>query len=94
MRCSSLIDWPVYPRRAEHNTVAKGGNRIWVELRAAGTALSVTPAPRHALGSGRAISAVLGEGRARAAKRVDEAMRPLGWTTCRMGRAGLRVASR
>ena len=20
------VDWPVYPRRAEHNTVAKGGN--------------------------------------------------------------------
>ena len=23
----SLVDWPVYPRRAEHNTVAEGGNR-------------------------------------------------------------------
>jgi hypothetical protein len=22
-----LVDWPVYPRRAEHNTVAEGGNR-------------------------------------------------------------------
>ena len=21
------VDWPVYPRRAEHNTVAVGGNR-------------------------------------------------------------------
>ena len=21
------VDWPVYPRRAEHNTVAEGGNR-------------------------------------------------------------------
>jgi hypothetical protein len=25
------VDWPVYPRRAEHNTVAKGGNRRWAE---------------------------------------------------------------
>jgi len=25
------IDWPVYPRRAEHNTVAEGGNRRWAE---------------------------------------------------------------
>ena len=23
------VDWPVYPRRAEHNTVAEGGNRRW-----------------------------------------------------------------
>ena len=21
------VDWPVYPRRVEHNTVAEGGNR-------------------------------------------------------------------
>ena len=21
------VDWPVYPRRAEHNTVTEGGNR-------------------------------------------------------------------
>jgi hypothetical protein len=26
------VDWPVYPRRAEHNTVAEGGNRRWAEL--------------------------------------------------------------
>jgi hypothetical protein len=25
------VDWPVYPRRAEHNTVAEGGNRRWGE---------------------------------------------------------------
>ena len=25
------VDWPVYPRRAEHNTVAKGGNRRWAD---------------------------------------------------------------
>ena len=25
------VDWPVYPRRAEHNTVAEGGNRRWAE---------------------------------------------------------------
>ena len=25
------VDWPVYPRRAEHNTVAEGGNRGWAE---------------------------------------------------------------
>ena len=25
------VDWPVYPRRAEHNTAAEGGNRRWVE---------------------------------------------------------------
>ena len=23
------VDWPVYPRRAEHNIVAEGGNRGW-----------------------------------------------------------------
>ena len=23
------VDWPVYPRRAEHNTVTEGGNRRW-----------------------------------------------------------------
>jgi hypothetical protein len=26
------VDWPVYPRRAEHNTVAEGGNRGWAEI--------------------------------------------------------------
>ena len=25
------VDWPVYPRHAEHNTVAGGGNRRWAE---------------------------------------------------------------
>ena len=25
------VDWPVYPRRAKHNTVAEGGNRRWAE---------------------------------------------------------------
>ena len=25
------VDWPVYPRRAKHNTVAEGGNRICAE---------------------------------------------------------------
>ena len=25
------VDRPVYPRRAEHNTVAEGGNRRWAE---------------------------------------------------------------
>ena len=29
------IDWPVYPRRAEHNTVAEGGNRGWAEIASA-----------------------------------------------------------
>ena len=29
------VDWPVYPRRAEHNTVAEGGNRRWA-IRTAG----------------------------------------------------------
>ena len=27
------VDWPVYPRRAEHNTVAEGGNRRWETAR-------------------------------------------------------------
>ena len=26
------VDWPVYPRRAEHNTVAEGGNRRLAEM--------------------------------------------------------------
>ena len=26
------VDWPVYPRRAEHNTVVEGGNRRWAEI--------------------------------------------------------------
>ena len=26
------VDWPVYPRRAEHNTVAERGNRRWAEI--------------------------------------------------------------
>ena len=30
------VDWPVYPRRAEHNTVAEGGNRRWAETVPAG----------------------------------------------------------
>ena len=25
------VDWPVYPRRAEHNTIAERGNRRWAE---------------------------------------------------------------
>jgi hypothetical protein len=28
------VDWPVYPRRADHNTVTKGGNRRWAETAA------------------------------------------------------------
>ena len=26
------VDWPAYPRRAEHNTVAEGGNTRWAEI--------------------------------------------------------------
>src|ERR1700722_14059621 len=26
------VDWPVYPRRAEHNTVAERENRRWAEI--------------------------------------------------------------
>ena len=26
------VDRPVFPRRAEHNTVAEGGNRRWAEI--------------------------------------------------------------
>jgi hypothetical protein len=26
------VDWPVYPRPAEHNTVAEGGNRRLAEI--------------------------------------------------------------
>jgi hypothetical protein len=26
------VDWPVYLRRADHNTIAEGGNRGWAEL--------------------------------------------------------------
>jgi hypothetical protein len=33
------VDRPVYPRRAEHNTVAEGGNRRWAET--AGASLGV-----------------------------------------------------
>jgi hypothetical protein len=25
------VEWRVYPRRAEHNTVAEGGDRRWAE---------------------------------------------------------------
>ena len=25
------VDWPVYPRRADHTTIAEGGNRRWAE---------------------------------------------------------------
>ena len=25
------VDWPVYPRHAQHNTVAEGRNRRWAE---------------------------------------------------------------
>ena len=32
------VDWPVYPRRAEHNTLAEGGNR-----RRAETAFAESP---------------------------------------------------
>ena len=38
------VDWPVYPRRAEHNTVAEGGNRRWAETaRPIGGPASVWP---------------------------------------------------
>ena len=33
------VDWPVYPRRTEHNTVAEGGNRRWPRLRAVSVGL-------------------------------------------------------
>jgi hypothetical protein len=26
------VDWPVYPRRVEHDTVAEGRNRTWAEI--------------------------------------------------------------
>ena len=25
------VDWPVYPRHVEHNTVAEGGHKRWAE---------------------------------------------------------------
>ena len=33
------VDWPVYPRRAEHITVAEGGNRRWAETASAESSL-------------------------------------------------------
>ena len=39
------VDWPVYPRRAEHNTVAKGGN---TGADMAGSGVSVTTRSRSA----------------------------------------------
>ena len=38
------VDWPVYPRRAEHNTVAEGGNRRWAETPSAESP-ALRPAP-------------------------------------------------
>ena len=37
------VDWPVYPRRAEHNTVAEGGNRRWAETARQNAFQSGTP---------------------------------------------------
>ena len=40
------VDWPVYPRRAEHNTITGGGNRRWAE---ADQRTPVSPGQRMAL---------------------------------------------
>ena len=59
------VDWPVYPRRAEHNTVAEGGNRRWAEIarqnafpsrwpradRGVGPALTAAARPPRAFGN-------------------------------------------
>ena len=37
------VDWPVYPRRAEHNTVAEGGNRRWAETASAESPALIGP---------------------------------------------------
>ncbi|HZZ24721.1 MAG TPA: hypothetical protein VFE60_20005, partial [Roseiarcus sp.] len=51
------VDWPVYPRRAEHNTVAEGGNRGWPETVASGPPAKIGSKERperHALRTWRA----------------------------------------
>jgi hypothetical protein len=45
------VDWPAYPRRAEHNTVAEGGNRRWAEIARQNAVPSRWPRP--AIGPGR-----------------------------------------
>ena len=49
------VDWPVYPRRAEHNTVAEGGNRRWAETAPQNAASALNTADCGALcgGAGR-----------------------------------------
>jgi hypothetical protein len=36
------VDRPVYPRAAEHNTVAEGGNRRWAETSSAESPALIT----------------------------------------------------
>ena len=36
------VEWPVYPRRAEHNTIAEGGNRRWAETPSAESPALIT----------------------------------------------------
>ena len=58
------VDWPVYPRRAEHNTVAEGGNRRWAE-HGASSPTSPTQNPRrssHGAGDQGSVPPIIEEG--------------------------------
>jgi hypothetical protein len=55
------VDWPVYPRRAEHNTVAEGGNRRSTiaassQIRPSPFSLTLFSNPTLPTGSVRAIA--------------------------------------
>ena len=83
------VDWPVYPRRAEHNTVAEGGNRRWAETARQSAASALKTADRRTHYSG---ARVLEERASAVARRVcGEAWRCGALARSRGRKAGLRL---
>ena len=79
------VDWPVYPRRAEHNTVAEGGNRRSTiaassQIRRSRFSLASFSYPTDPRGSVRAIasnaSTVMAMRIKRQARRASDLLQP------------------
>ena len=73
------VDWPVYPRRAEHNTVAEGGNRRWAETARQNAFQSGTPGkgpPMSGVGLCARRRPALAVGSANTPRRLRHAQRP------------------
>jgi hypothetical protein len=75
------VDWPVYPRRVEHNTVAEGGNRRWAEAdqRTSGRRHQrrLTSPPLPSRGARRSTETGKIQRRSRASRRPSQPSQPV-----------------